>query len=89
MRYLLFAGERYYAHGGANDYVDNFLTLNGATTAADILVDDARTVVWANSRNGEYEAAVEWAHVLDISTGEIVYKAGEGPHGDDKIARIA
>lgn len=86
MRYLVFAGERYYAHGGGNDYVDCFETFDGARSLADRIIDGEWSIVY--SEDPAYFTGAEWAHVLDLETNEIVYKTGEGPHGDGKLLRV-
>ena len=56
-RYLVFAGQDYYAGGGWIDFREDFDDLESAETAA-------RTII--------VERDLEWWHVVDTSTGEIV-----------------
>lgn len=56
LRWVLFAGDSYYARGGANDYVGSYATMHAAL----------RTL-----SNIEIDHSGSWAHVVDISTGRV------------------
>ena len=56
-RFLLFANITYYAHGGWNDFIDSFDTIDAATKHA---------LGYVDRRN------LDWWHVVDITTGQKV-----------------
>ena len=56
-RFLLFANVTYYAHGGWNDFVDSFDTIDDATKHAMEYVD---------------RLDLDWWHVVDSTTGQKV-----------------
>lgn len=61
-RYLLFAGEDYYAAGGWNDYIGSFSSVKAALQA----VEDTRRVVV--SPEWSYQADAKQQHGLHSST---------------------
>lgn len=61
-RFILFAGETYYARGGAHDRIDSFGSLVEAKSYGEALLAD----------NSRY---FDWFHVLDIGTSSIVAKS--------------
>lgn len=64
-RFLLFAGNTYYARGGWHDFVGEF-------DSADV------AVAMAEERG---EGAYGWWHVLDSATGQIIHCYGEAYAG--------
>ncbi len=78
MRYLIFAGQRYYAQGGGYDLRMDAAILRTAKGLAEELIGkpipdpDDDDWDW-----GEYE----WSHVLDIHTGKICATYGHEPYG--------
>lgn len=77
--YLVFAGETYYATGGANDLVRVFEDdPNAAFEFCDALVEGtAEDFGWPRPRGFDYD----WAHVLHASACKIIHEAGCGAHG--------
>ena len=61
-RFILFAGETYYAKGGAHDRIDSFGSLAEAEAYGKALLE----------KEGRY---FDWYHVLDIGTSSIVAKS--------------
>lgn len=61
-RFILFAGETYYAKGGAHDRIDSFGSLVEAEAYGEALLAD----------NSRY---FDWFHVFDIGTSSIVAKS--------------
>ena len=61
-RYLVFAGEDYYANGGALDFQSSFDSMDDAAAHGKRII---------GKRISEYETA-EWWHVFDAETGRIV-----------------
>lgn len=67
-RFILFAGETYYAKGGAHDRIDSFASLVEAEAYG-------RALIEADSLR------FDWYHVLDIGTASIVAKSETQAHG--------
>lgn len=65
-RFLLFAGEGHYAAGGWLDFQSSHDTLEQAKAVA------ATVPSWT----------MEWWHVVDATTGEIVHERGRALMGD-------
>jgi len=82
--FLIFGGERYYASGGANDYIDCRDTINDAKAFAENLIGD-RAIYERCGRNGDPDMGIgcwiEWAHIMDAKTGLIVERFGGRPYG--------
>lgn len=74
-RFLLFAGETYYAKGGAHDLVDSFGSLVEAKAYGEALMEKDRY-------------RFQWFHVFDIGTKAIVSKSATqalgAPRGDEE-----
>lgn len=74
-RFILFAGETYYARGGAHDRIDSF----GSPVEAEAY---GRALLAYNSRY------FDWYHVFDIGTSTIVAKSDTqalgAPDDDDE-----
>lgn len=71
-RYALFAGEAYYPSGGFHDYLASFDSIEDAK-------EDVPTLYARGGRGG-----IEWAHIADLLTGQIVAVRGSGhPIGGD------
>lgn len=69
MKYLLFAGESYYAKGGFNDFqgaFDNEL--------------EARNKVAEDSANNGWHGW-EWWHIINSDTQEVVARSSNQAHG--------
>lgn len=58
-RYLVFAGDSYYATGGWGDYKGDF--------------DDAKEAVARGKEYEQEHAVIGWWHVVDTYTGTIVH----------------
>lgn len=58
-RYLLFAGQVYYASGGWRDYRGSFTDLVIAKLRAEELLNNE-------------DAIFDWYHIVDVDSGEIV-----------------
>lgn len=67
-RFILFAGETYYAKGGAHDRIDSFGSLVEAEAYGKALIE-------ADCRR------FDWYHVLDVGTSSIVAKSETQAHG--------
>jgi len=74
-RFILFAGETYYARGGAHDLVDSFGSLVEAKAYGEALLEKDRY-------------RFQWFHVFDIGTKAIVAKSQNqalgAPHDKDE-----
>lgn len=57
--FLLFLGDKYYPMGGWNDFKGSFVTLK-----------EAQEPIYNVGAFG----AFDWAHIVDSSTGKIVWK---------------
>lgn len=67
-RFLLFAGETYYARGRAHDLIDGFGSQDEAEAYGKALLSDDS---WY----------FDWYHVFDIGTSTIVAKSDTQAHG--------
>jgi hypothetical protein len=67
LRYLVFAGSRYYPLGGANDFKGSYNFLDDATEkVAKLLQAD------------EYGCTdLEWAHIFDTTINLIIYRRAQ------------
>lgn len=71
MRYLAFAGNRYYAAGGWNDYKGSYATFDEAVAAA---------FEYAKKENHDPDNIHDWWYqIVDTQSNEIVKEEGE-PH---------
>lgn len=61
-RFILFAGETYYAKGGAHDRIDSFGSLVEAQAYGEALLE-------------HQHRSYDWFHVFDIGTSSIVAKS--------------
>lgn len=61
-RFVLFAGITYYASGGWNDFVADFDDLPSAIASG---METMQSDDW------------RWAHVVDVTTGDIVWEIGK------------
>lgn len=69
-RYLAFAGQHYYPHGGWEDFKGSAGDLHGARALCD------------EHENGRYTH--EWAHIVDMTTGKIVIERAGDQVGFDE-----
>lgn len=89
--YIIFGGERYYASGGGNDFLDKKKSLAAAIDVAKDLVGKyAVTEIcdWSDDRNDDNGYNIEWTHVFDTNTGAVVHKSERNPHGCDQAIEI-
>ena len=77
MRYLIFAGEAYYAAGGARDYIDSTDDLPFANTIAEKIIGKTGVL----DEENDDTVKLEWSHVLDTKTESIILKFGKRPYG--------
>ncbi len=72
-RFLLFGSDEcHYATGGANDFVDDFDTLNEAVIEGNVRYQSPiRSPIY-----------LDWFHVFDSAKREIVFKSQAKPYGD-------
>lgn len=75
MRYLIFAGETYYADGGAHDLVASY-----AGTANPTIVCEHAAEIYRERKTNPNGA---WCHVYDIETAKIIWTKGRS-FGDYK-----
>ena len=71
MRYLLFAGPFYYAHGGAHDFIEGSDSIDPLIIRAEKL------------RRQSHDH--EWWHILDCAKGKIVIGSKEQAHGPETL----
>ena len=71
MRYLVFAGSVYYAHGGANDLAGSFDS-------------EEEAVATAKEREVGTKYDDKWAHVYDTYDQCVVYRSKDSPYGEDR-----
>ncbi len=65
-RFWLFGGEYYYARGGMHDLIDTF--------------DDVDSAV-AEGNTKRLRGSIEWWHVFDRATGDIIYATKDQAYG--------
>ena len=70
IRYILFAGQSYYAKGGANDYAERYDTLDESIAKGEELIAKSQ---WSE----------DWYHVFDVETGKIVAKTEYQAYGNN------
>lgn len=73
-RFALFGGDRYYASGGWRDFIHWYA--DAAEAAEDSKALEGRLIV--AQRYDNY--SIDWWHVADIETGEIVAKSETEPY---------
>jgi hypothetical protein len=77
--FLLFASPRaFYAAGGWHDFRGAFQTLNEAVQAGTALRVKEE---WMDDDDFTDAKPVEWWHVVDLSTQQIVAASPQQPHG--------
>jgi hypothetical protein len=81
--YLIFGGEGFYASGGGNDYLDRREDKIEAMRLAKTLIGELTVGMDEPRDDGESEQkmTVEWVHVVDSSTMEIVFESETKPYG--------
>lgn len=78
-RFLVFAGQEYYANGGANDLASIACkTKNEAIKYADSLIGKEFTTHFWYEKDSKHMVSmeVEWAHVFDLKKCEVIYRTG-------------
>jgi hypothetical protein len=74
MRYILFGSDEvYYANGGAHDFL-------GCGNSVDDLVNSEVLKV-SFERDGDNAIVIEWWHIFDTETREIVAGSEQQAHG--------
>jgi len=82
MRYLIFAGSCYYSAGGARDFICGYDNEEDAKERASSII--GKTGVLEESEEDlEWDeiCSIEWSHVFDNKSCEIVAKFGNRPYG--------
>lgn len=77
MRYLIFAGESYYAHGGGNDFrdaTDDFSEAKRMAQEWSVRVIDEPDLD---------RQSLDWGHVFDTELMQVVWRTWVTPYGDD------
>jgi hypothetical protein len=85
-RYLVFAGECYYACGGANDFIAAFEDLDEATKRAKWEeTENERGIPEEEKKESDWppRRPNEWSHVFDLLTQKVVYRSQSHPHGGE------
>ena len=77
INYIVFAGQCYYGGPGGYSYMGSFINSGIAAETADGLIGGK--VIVDDTPDYEIEYGIEWAHVMNAETGEIVYEAGDAP----------
>ena len=82
--FLIFAGECFYASGGAYDLCHNTEDEKEALDHAKGLL--GRRIVtdvaeWSDDRTDDDTTVIEWSHVFDTSKQEVVAEFGDCPLG--------
>lgn len=79
-KFLIFAGQEFYANGGANDIVpcDCSTEEEAIAYAKLLLVRTFTTNYWGS----ELSITIEWVQVFSIERGEVIFRRGN-VFGDD------
>ncbi|USD59082.1 hypothetical protein J4N45_11120 [Vibrio sp. SCSIO 43140] len=85
IRYLIFAGKKYYPIGGGRDYAGGEIHLENALTVASNMIGKTIQTIDTDIELLPEEAkgsiTIEWSHVLDLQSGQIVAVFGDQPLG--------
>lgn len=80
MRYLIFGGECYYPNAGGYSLLAQLPDLDHAQRMADSFIGKwAITQAPTDYVDMKYHR-IEWAHVLDAQSTEVVHEAGDEPY---------
>ena len=82
--FLVCGGEQYYASGGGYDVLTKTKDLEQAIKLASDLIGKYAVyeiVDWSDDRDDDQGFVIEWTHVVNGATGEIVRKIGKEPYG--------
>jgi len=86
--FLVFAGQCYYPSAGAGSLVTKSESLYEAKAIASKLlgltgISEENAWMWEEDPSLEDGDRIEWVHVLDLDSMEIVFRVGDSPYGDD------
>lgn len=81
-RYLVFGGQCFYARGGFKDLIADAQTASWGRARALEIIAEAQSP-------GSSSEPLEWWHVVDLHTGEIVDQSDETPLGSEASAANA
>jgi len=87
--FLIFGGQAFYGSGGGNDLI-------GKDNDEKIAIKEAEAMLgqyavseindWSDDRNDDEMLQIEWTHVLNGETGDIIAKFGKDGYGLNKPA---
>ncbi|WP_390240958.1 hypothetical protein [Vibrio sp. R78045] len=84
-RYFIFAGEKFYPSGGASDLIGGEFHLEDAKSVAKSLIGRELKTIDNDDEllpeDSEGNVKIDWSHVLDIVTGQIIATYGQQPLG--------
>lgn len=86
--FLIFGGSCYYASGGAYDLLGcesdlkDALVLAGGLIGKEAVQEKSK---WADDPDYDTSCVIEWTHVLNTESKEIVFTCGERVYGAGKM----
>ncbi len=87
-RFLVFAGQQFYANGGGNDIIttDCKTQEDAIEHAKSIMGKSFTTNEWIDEDGDVHvEMEIEWVHVFDLKLCEIIFRVGEVYGNEDGI----
>ena len=81
--YFIFGGECYYASGGGYDLLQKEKDYTKAIEKAKLLIGQ-NIVIEEDSEGIWLELEIQWTHVMDVSTGEVIKRFGDLPYGQGR-----
>jgi len=72
-RFLVFAGDEYYASGGWKDFVAEFDTLE----CARVFADAKHTEEWQSDRF-IFGGVLQWVHIVDTIQSKLIWRREDG-----------
>lgn len=90
-QYLIFAGEVHYSVGGGHDLISSKHDEKEALVFAEQLLNKTVTTIDTEQPEDDQNSYhdIEWSHVLDTKTGQIIAAFGQEPLGSrSKLSTI-
>lgn len=75
MKYLAFSGSKYYPHGGAEDLVDAYSSIEDAIVSVKAkLFEEYNETGWDGEEEyWQYQQKFSWAHIYDTEIKKIIW----------------
>lgn len=90
--YLIFGGQSYYSHGGANDLIGINKDKDKAISAAKQFIGKYAVTRLAKTEDLDWDNGeghdIEWVQVYGVLELDFIYQSDSLPYGDSKIISI-